>query len=64
MGGILTDFANADISELKSYDDSNRHDVITSAFKIFDKKIKDGEYGVCFSTGPPGYKVVERQKQK
>ena len=46
------------------YDESYRHDVLISAIKIFDKKIKDDEDGVCPLNRPAGYKVVERRKQK
>ena len=46
------------------YSEAYRHDVLTSAVNIYEKKIKDDADGTCPLNRPPGYKSVERRKQK
>ena len=46
------------------YSEVYRHDVLTSAVNIYKKKLKDDTDGTCPLNRPPGYKMVERRKQK
>ena len=46
------------------YSESYRHDVLTSAVNIYEKKLKDDADGTCPLNRPPGYKMIERRKLK
>ena len=46
------------------YSESYRHDVLTSAVNIYEKKLKDEADGTCPLNPPPGYKMIERRKLK
>ena len=46
------------------YSEAYRHDVLTSAINIYEKKVKEDADGTCPLNRPPGYKMAERRRQK
>ena len=49
---------------MAGYNETYRHDVLTSATNIYDKKVQDDKDGICPLNRPPEYKRAERQEQK
>ena len=46
------------------YSEAYHHDVLTSAINIYDKNNKDDSDGTCPLNRPPGFKMIQRRKQK
>ena len=49
---------------MAGYNEAYRHDVLTSATNIYDKKVQDDKDGICPLNRPPEYKRAERREQK